>query len=202
MCYNYKWGAMLAHPPHWIATVLGVTIMTHDSSDSPFVQIPLTKGYTAIVSPEDADLADLNWIAMRDPRKIAVYATRSKNENRVRHRFLMHRVILERILDRPLVKGEFVDHINHNGLDNRRENLRLCSNQQNCTNSRPKQSNTSGYKGIIWHARLNKWSAQIGVNGKSQYLGLFLSKHDAARAYNAAALAAWGEFAYLNEILE
>lgn len=112
----------------------------------------------------------------------------------------MHRIIMEIVLGRALVKGEYVDHINHNGLDNRRDNLRLASAAQNMQNSRLRSDNTSGYKGVVWVISRRKWRAEIYVDKRSKCLGYFQNAIDAAKAYNDAALKYFGEFAFLNTI--
>jgi hypothetical protein len=95
--------------------------------------------------------------------------------------------------------GKEVDHINGVTLDNRRENLRVCSHSQNMHNRRLRQKNNkSGYKGVHWLARTKRWVAEIRVNGKSRHLGYFTEKTDAARAYDTAAAECFGEFAHLN----
>jgi hypothetical protein len=104
---------------------------------------------------------------------------------------------LHRLLMNP-GPGEQVDHRNHNGLDNRRENLRLATAAQNAANARPKR-NRPGYKGVNWHKRNQKWRAYITVDRKYIHLGVFEDPWEAAQAYNTAALEAWGEFACLNE---
>lgn len=90
------------------------------------------------------------------------------------------------------------DHINHNGLDNQRTNLRPARQSQNMGNARSQAGCASQYKGVSWHRECSKWQARIKVNYKGYHLGLFAAEEDAARAYDAAALEAWGEFAHLN----
>jgi hypothetical protein len=106
----------------------------------------------------------------------------------------IHRIIL----DCP--DAMLVDHINHNPLDNRKENLRICTNTENCRNSKkPKNGKLSKYKGVsMTYGKY--WFAQIGINGKRKRLGTFENEIDAAKAYNEAALKYHGEFALLNEI--
>jgi len=92
-----------------------------------------------------------------------------------------------------------VDHINGDKLDNTRENLRICTNQENSMN----QHNIFGiskYKGVSWHKRDNKWTSRITVNYKSIYLGYFKSEEEAAKAYNEAAIKYHGAYAKLNEV--
>ena len=107
-------------------------------------------------------------------------------------RVLLHRAIL------GLHDGDkrISDHINHDPLDNRRENLRIVNHAQNSANSSLPINNTSGYKGVIWNGK--NWTAQITVSGKSIYLGTFDDKLDAAAAYDIAALKYFGEYAYCN----
>lgn len=92
------------------------------------------------------------------------------------------------------------DHKNRNVYDNQRTNLRVATRSQNGANRGLFISNKSGVKGIYWHASRNKWRAQITVNSIGKYLGLFEHKIDAAKAYNKAAKAAFGEFAVLNDL--
>lgn len=89
------------------------------------------------------------------------------------------------------------DHRNHDGLDNQRGNLRPATWGQNLANQRGGRSAASPYKGVAL-IRSGKWRARIKRDGKTYHLGVFALEEDAARAYDAAALAAWGEYACLN----
>jgi hypothetical protein len=95
-----------------------------------------------------------------------------------------------------------VDHINQDRLDNRKENLRLCTNSENCRNRGKQTNNTSGYKGVYWNKKNEAWIAAIKLHGKFYHIGCFPNKKSAAKAYNKAALIYHGEFALLNEIQE
>ncbi len=104
----------------------------------------------------------------------------------------MHRFIM----DAP--KELQVDHINGDRLDNRKNNLRLCSCAENSRNRIRQRDNKSGYKGVCYHKKSGKWVAQIHVDGKNFNLGYFITSEDAARAYDIAALDLHKEFAKLN----
>jgi len=95
-------------------------------------------------------------------------------------------------------KGKQVDHINHNGLDNRKENLRICSSMQNTHNTQIRKNNSSGFKGVSWYKRHDKWVAEIASHGTRHFLGYHDTPEEAARAYDAKAKELHGEFAYLN----
>src|SRR5678815_2653841 len=92
-----------------------------------------------------------------------------------------------------------VDHKNGNGLDNRRENLRVCTQAENLANMR-KHRGVSRYKGVTWDSSRRRWLAQIKNHGPNVNLGRYDSEVDAAHAYNEAALRLKGEYALLNEI--
>jgi len=92
-----------------------------------------------------------------------------------------------------------VDHINQNKLDNRKNNLRLCTKAENRMNRSKYKTNTSGEKGVYFHKRDTVWTAQIGISGKRIHLGYFKEKKNAVKAYNLAAVKYHGEFAHINQ---
>lgn len=95
-------------------------------------------------------------------------------------------------------EGMFVDHINGDATDCRRENMRLANRAENGWNRGPNANNASGYKGVFWNSKLQKWHAAIKVNGKNRSLGQFASAEEAAKVYDAAAREHFGEFAWTN----
>ena len=104
----------------------------------------------------------------------------------------MHR----EIMNAP--QGLFVDHINHNGLDNRKDNLRIVTPQQNSWNKRSGKIGSSKYKGVSWDKKKQKWQVGIRISNKSEYLGRFEDEKEAAAVYDAAARKRCGEYAFLN----
>ena len=108
---------------------------------------------------------------------------------------LMHREIL------GLVSGDGLstDHINHDGLDNRRLNLRICTHQQNQMNQRkPMARKSSQYKGVSWEGRAGKWVSYINHSGKHIYICYCDNEQEAALAYDTKAAELFGAFACLN----
>ena len=150
-------------------------------------QIPLSQGKFAAVDDADYDwLAKHKWTydykgyAMRRSANVTIF---------------MHRVVLN--ASGPVV----VDHVNGDGLDNRRENLRIVTTAQNNYNRHPeKRPKTSQYKGVSLNKTVNRWQAHIKKGEDRRYLGLYDSEQDAARAYNAAARHYFGEHAFVNDV--
>jgi len=151
-----------------------------------FVNIPLPHGLFALIDADDAHLlTGQKWHLDRDG-----YVIRGGGRARL-PTVRLHRVVMK------AQRGQEVDHINGDKLDNRKENLRFVTRAQNTVNSPMRATNTTGYKGV----RRNKgqyWAAFIRVNGKQRHLGHFATAEEAARAYDEAAFAEWGEFAHLN----
>lgn len=164
------------------------------SFDDTSIRIPLTQGKHAIVDFADADLMYQRWSC-----STYGYAIRGKSRPE-KGMYWMHRVILERMLNRPLEANEVCDHINNQTFDNRRCNLRLASTAENVRNSRMGKNNMSGYKGVHFHKGGKLWRAQITVNRKVFSLGYFKTPEAAALAYNEAASKYYGEFAKLNRV--
>jgi hypothetical protein len=144
--------------------------------------IKITQGYTAVVDDEDYDmLIQSKW------QYASGYAKRS-NAYGIRY---MHRLLM----DCP--KDKQVDHINGDGLDNRKKNLRICSAEQNQKHMPAYLGrNKTGFKGVSQVGK--RYNAHIRINGKHKYLGTYSTKEEAARAYDAVAIEAFGEFAWPN----
>lgn len=156
------------------------------------VEIPLRPDGVAIIDKVDADLV-AGFVWRRNPTTGYVWTERGKLT------LYLHRLIA------GAGPSEVVDHANGDQLDNRGANLRIATRSQNGANRGPdrrKYGTTSDYKGVSWDKRRKKWSAYVHVNGRTRGLGRFDDEHEAARAYNAAALEAWGEFARLNIITD
>lgn len=113
----------------------------------------------------------------------------------IRKKVMLHRLLLN-AEDPDLV----VDHINGNTLDNRKSNLRIATVRQNSANCRRYKNNSSGYKGVSFDKSTNLWKAYIGGAKSRKHLGSFLTKEDAAKAYNREASILYGEFARLNDV--
>ena len=151
--------------------------------------IELTRGKQAIVDDCDYDkVSQYKWWIQ--PSGDFYYADGWVNGKHIK----MHHFLL------TTPKGMEVDHINHNGLDNRRCNLRVCTRAQNQHN-RMKGRGISRFKGVNRHPDDGKWVARIGYEGARLHLGRFHSEDDAGLAYNNAAIALYGEYALLNEVM-
>lgn len=158
--------------------------------------IELNNGYFVKVDQDDYDKFNkLRWI-VRNEKSVLRAVRYFKDGSKYTVAYLSRE-----IMNAP--KGTMVDHINHDTLDNRKSNLRICSNHQNQANRKVVGSNnTSGYKGVGLNMRCThkKWRSTIQVYGKKICLGYFESKEKAALAYNEAAKKHLGEFALLNTV--
>lgn len=163
-----------------------------------YITIPLNgkkhPGRVALVDRADFDLVNNYtwWVVARGESRLYA-AGRLKGSSAERSPVYMHRVIL------GFPKGMPIDHINHDGLDNRRSNLRVATAQENTRNARKHYTKNSQYKGVI-RRTTKSWLARIVVDGKRIHLGAFPTEKEAARAYNRAASELFGEFAFLNDV--
>ncbi len=165
------------------------------------VAIPLTKGKTAIVDPEDAiKVIAYKWHAKQGSghgNTQVWYARRNIYiPGQPRRAEFMHTLITGwRIKE----NGLRADHINGNGLDNRRQNLRPATNRQNCRNM-VKYEGTSKFKGVHWNKRREKWCSQIMLGDLRKFNGYYDIESAAAEAYNQAAILYFGEYARINDL--
>lgn len=162
-------------------------------------KIPLTQGNSAIVDATDYHLvAPYKWRAQKD--RNTYYAVAWKRLDGEKPEVIrLHRVIMG--LSRG--DGKIIDHINHDGLDNRRENLRVVTLSENALNRvrwRKKETATSKYFGVYEKRgyKYKKWGVKIVHEGRKYYLGYFHTETEAALAYNQAIVKLRGKNARLN----
>lgn len=148
------------------------------------IEIGISGGFALIDDEDLSKISSMKWRVQRiESLKYAV-----SNQSKVL--ISMHRLILGN------KDGFFIDHKNGNALDNRKKNLRFCTHAENMRNRKINKNNKSGYKGVFYHQ--NKWVSQIRVNGKKIYLGRYVDKREAAKAYDQAAKKHFKEFSRLN----
>jgi len=144
--------------------------------------IPLSQGKVAICDDEDYQwLSKWTWYYT-----YYGYAARASGKRT----FYMHRELMQ------TPDGMETDHVNRDMLDNRKENLRVCTRAENRQNSKTRTDNLAGYKGV--NKICNKWRARIRINNSQKHLGLYSTPEEAARAYDNAARSIFGKFAKLN----
>lgn len=152
--------------------------------------VPLTRGYTAIIDASDVHLVDGRlWSALVSKRRKAVYAVRVEQRNGRQKMILMHRLIS----DAP--DGVLADHRDGDGLNNRRANIRHCSQAENNLNTGLRRDNQAGFKGVALDKRNRRWKAEIRFGGHRKFLGYFDTAESAHAAYCEAAVALHGDFA-------
>jgi len=151
--------------------------------ESNVKRIALDDGHYAIV-----DAADYEWLKQYNWHFLNGYAARRKKGKTI----YMH----QEIMQPP--EGMMVDHCNRNKLDNRRSNLRVCTNDQNSRNQGKKSGSFSRFKGVGYSKCRHKWYATLYFEGKAIWLGYFADEVQAARAYDRAAVEYFREFAHLN----
>lgn len=159
-----------------------------------FIKAELPNNHILLLDSADSDLLiGYHWYA--NLVNHTFYAAAGKWNKGRQTIVRIHRLVMERMLSRKLTSKERVDHVNQNGLDNRRCNLRLASSSQNAINGATRIDNTSGYRGVSWSKRDAKWCAYITVRGKQIRLGCFSDPEEAATVYQDAAKKYFGEFA-------
>lgn len=198
LCYttgvnHIKSGQVLETLTHPFSTdVRGIDTMSDHTPTQPETkEIPLTQGKVAIVDASDyAWLMQWKWSAANCGG--IYYAVRSERlEDGKRSSRFMHRTIL------GIEPGTEVDHIDGDGLNNARCNLRPASRAENQRNRGMQKNNTSGYKGVSLDKRYQRWYAHINIDGKMKHLGSFDTPEAASRAYEEAARIHYGDFVRL-----
>jgi hypothetical protein len=153
-------------------------------------EIALTKGYVAFVDDDDHELlGQFRWRALVRSHTVYVQREVRRSDGKWTSE-MMHRRIM------GLVPGDGiqVDHINHNGLDNRRANLRLATRFDNQHNRVLAKTNTSGFLGVTWARREGKWQAMVKANGRNYWGGYHDTPEEAARVRDELAAELHGEF--------
>ena len=155
------------------------------------MKIQLTKGYKAIIDKEDFEKVN----------KYSWHFSNGYPYARINHKLIK--------IDRYILGQEnnklHIDHINGDGLDNRKSNLRMVTRSQNMMNKRKKQTcfgtpTSSKFKGVFWEKGCKKWRVQVTLNKKRHHIGLFVNELDAAIAYDQAATKMFGEYALTNNV--
>ena len=150
-------------------------------------EIQLTQGQVTTIDDKDyPSVSKHKWYAKKSKYGYNAYTSINGKDTK-----------LSRFIMKPK-KNMVVDHINHNTLDNTRNNLRICTSHQNNMNQNLNSKNKSGYKGVHYDKASKKWRAKLQIDGKKKHLGYYDSPEMAARAYNGAALFYFGEFAQFN----
>lgn len=161
------------------------------------IKSPTHGNHVVLIDDDDYDkVINYTWCIFKPSGSKSFYVgTNIKKDGKFKIQTL-HRIILNYYSDK------FIDHINHNTLDNRKCNLRICTNLENQRNQVPRNKESSKYKGVHKPKRENKYIAQIKINGVNIPLGRHAKEVDAAKSYNEAAIKYFGEFALLNNISE
>ena len=158
-------------------------------SNKETMEIPLTRGQVAIVDAEDFEwLSQYKWQAKWDKCKKGYYATTGRLILKSFNTTIMHRVII------GAKKGEIVDHIDGNGLNNTKSNLRIVTRTENAINHRIRSDNTSSVTGVRFRKDVNKWYAFISINNKETFLGSFVNFNEAVEARRNAEKKHYGDF--------
>lgn len=159
-------------------------------------KIPLTQGKFALVDDEDYErLSFFQWFAFKPKNSETnlYYARRNTEFGEPRKCVHMHRAVLgisELDMD--------IDHIDNNGLNNQKYNLRYTTQAGNSANIKMRRTNKSGFKGVCWSNKSKRWACSITTQGKQLWLGYYDTPEEAARVFDRAALKYHGEFARPN----
>jgi len=165
-------------------------------------RIKLTQGKYALVDEEDFErINKYKWLCSNDRGKqYAKKAEKARRSEKSKTGFSSNVIQMANVI-LGLQRGIIVDHINGDGLDNRKKNLRIVTVQQNNMNRKKMAGLTSKYKGVYFDKSRNIYMAHITINKKMKNLGRFRDEKDAARAYDSAALSLFEQFACINKTL-
>ncbi len=154
------------------------------------IKIPLSQGKVALIDGLDWGVVrKYTWYAQRQGDRFYAVAKVLREDGK-REAIMMHRLLLN-LSDRSIL----TNHIDGDGLNNTRANLRTCTATENRHNSRNRSDNTSGLKGVTRDCGTGKWKARIKRDGRTKNLGLFASREEAHAAYCQAATKLYGQFA-------
>lgn len=158
------------------------------------IKISLTQGKFALIDDKDFTLINsYKWYAQNNSGYTFYAIHRYQDKQTKKSIYIkMHRLIMN-----PQ-DNEEIDHIDSDGLNNQKFNLRICTSQQNNMNRKKLKSCSSKFKGVYWKKQYKKWCSRIKINNKFKHLGYFDNEIEAAKTYDAAARKYFGEFARLN----
>ena len=165
-------------------------------------KIPLTQGKFALVDDEDYEwLMKWKWFARKDERNFYAARNQSKKNGETKNKKSRRLVSMHKVILKPRW-NKLTDHIDGDGLNNQRDNLRSVTYSQNAMNRRKRKKTASSFKGVfsVSGYKGKKWIAKIRINQKLKYLGISSSEVFCARLYNEAAIKNFGEYARPNEI--
>lgn len=162
----------------------------YDLKTKEISSLILRNGEETLVDSEDYEnLCRFVW-----SKHSAGYVVRSEGSSRKStfKQYLLHRELL------AAPESSYVDHINGDKMDNRKVNLRLCTNKDNTRNSSPHKDSSSVYKGVSWYSPTSNWTSRISADGFLYHLGRYPTELEAATAYDKKAKELFGEYAWLN----
>lgn len=161
------------------------------------IEIPLTRGYVSIIDAIDVDLIQFKWFAIHSTGELYYAGRNIIKPSGKRGILFLHHVILERVTGRTMQRGEYADHIDLDAMNNTRSNLRVVNNSLNQHNRHKQSNNTSGYKGVSFHKKTQKWTARIAINGETINIGIYTTPEEAYSAYCEKAIQLLGDKARL-----